>query len=414
MKAVTFIFVVMIVIGAAVLWGYKSMLEPHDRPVGRRQSIGFERARAALQPEDKQAFTAKRAFAARLAKAAELGKSGSNGAISPFGADMCLALLLNGAQGDSFDSCAKAMGLNDPNIERLNGANSRLLDLLASLPDEPLTWGTSMWNVLPVRFNKQYQEDMARLYSADVRKLGSARQGGTDIVNDWVNQATNGQFKSLFTRLDPQAVAMLLSTIVIDVPWGIVSSPTVTGTFRTAKGTRTVPMMKVKSANVQMLAGKDFTIVGLPSKNGTLRCWFVTGAPGQSADSLFGLLDLNWWAKTPESMEQEAVVAFPRFTLRIRQDLQGPLSRLGAGRLFNGPNDFSPMSHDMQPSYKVSNVFQALQVSFKEQSPAPASEVKPGEPPMEHTIDQPFLFVIEETTTGTVLLVGAVNDPSQP
>lgn len=116
---------------------------------------------------------------------------------------------------------------------------------------------------------------------------------------------------------------------------------------------------------------------------------------------------------------REGTITFPKFKLDYNVMLNDALKSLGMRRAFTeGAADFSAIAD--QPLF-VSEIMQKSFVSVDEkgteasaitlESYSNAFELKPP-PPFQMLINRPFLFVINDVTTGATLFIGIVNDPT--
>jgi serpin B len=112
----------------------------------------------------------------------------------------------------------------------------------------------------------------------------------------------------------------------------------------------------------------------------------------------------------------QAIVSMPKFTLEYELELNEALEALGMGIAFD-PNaaDFTRIHSDTWRLY-ISRVKHKTFVDVNEEGTeaAAATSVEVGVtslPPM-IAVDRPFLFVIREKFSGTILFMGVMNDPS--
>lgn len=392
------------------------MFARHEEGTPSRKGPGFESAVKNLTDEDKTALKARRLFALRLARAIDLGGDGRNACVSPLGADQSMSLLLNGAQGKTFESCALVMGLTNPRADKLNVTSSRLLDLLSSEPGRPVLVANSLWNVFPTRFSKQYQIDMAMSYDANIQKLGSARQSALQQVNDWVSNKTNGKVTKFFDKLDPLALAMTVSLVTFDAEWESPFPAATTGTFAAPSGKKSAAFLRDTDRSASGLTKPDFTSLTLPFKDGSLSMSLVLPVVGRPVNALL----------TPEVVDQvtlqskqvSAEVSIPKFGFADRIDLSGPIGKMGGAGLFRAENDFSLMSHEMKKGVAVGKFLQFAQIEVDERGAKAVSttvtETFKADPlPFKFVADRPFLFFVWEKHTQTILFIGVVCDPTQ-
>ena len=132
--------------------------------------------------------------------------------------------------------------------------------------------------------------------------------------------------------------------------------------------------------------------------------------------------DLNadtWRDKIlPRFRDREGTLALPRFKLDYDVTLNDPLKALGMRQAFDDDADFSAMADE--PLF-VSKVKQKSFVEVNEEGTEAAAVTtvtmttaamfRP-EKPFEMIVDRPFLFVIGDDQTKSILFMGVIYDPA--
>jgi serpin B len=133
------------------------------------------------------------------------------------------------------------------------------------------------------------------------------------------------------------------------------------------------------------------------------------------------LADLNagtWRDKIlPGFQGQEGTLALPRFKLDYDVTLNDPLKALGMRQAFSDGADFSAMADE--PLF-MSEVKQKSFVEVNEEGTEAAAvttvamhslAIMQPVKPFEMIVDRPFLFVIGDDSTKSILFMGVVHDP---
>jgi serpin B len=128
-------------------------------------------------------------------------------------------------------------------------------------------------------------------------------------------------------------------------------------------------------------------------------------------------LDAKELASIVEGLKLETVVlTMPKFRLTSEFSLANTLAALGMQDAFTGAADFSGM--DGTRSLFIDNVvhkaFVSVDEAGTEAAAATAALVHIGIPSrvIHITIDHPFIFLIRDIETKTILFIGRVIDPS--
>ena len=161
----------------------------------------------------------------------------------------------------------------------------------------------------------------------------------------------------------------------------------------------------------------DAEIVGIPYGNGNFRMVCILPSQGSDVNTYAGRMTAALLKDNIAKMETtKCRLRMPKFDVSSNQDITGLLAKKGLARMFSA--GFNAISMSGQP-LPMSMILQEARVSTDEFGTVgaattiatwvgldPDAEVKE---PVAVTLDRPFLFVIEETSTGTILFMGAVT-----
>jgi serpin B len=140
---------------------------------------------------------------------------------------------------------------------------------------------------------------------------------------------------------------------------------------------------------------------------------------GSDIKKLLAGFDGNFWQEKilPQFRDREGMVVLPRFKLNYNVVLNQPLEALGMKLAFSADADFSAMSTE---KLLLSEVKQKSFVEVNEEGTEAvavttatfhAEAMMRPESPFEMILDHPFLFVIGDETTDSILFMGVVSDP---
>ena len=114
------------------------------------------------------------------------------------------------------------------------------------------------------------------------------------------------------------------------------------------------------------------------------------------------------------------ILTLPRFRVTARLPLEQPLTGLGITDAFRPAADFTGLSP--VPQLHLNRVVHQAFIDVNEQGTEAAAATAAGfarptavfraDPPVEVTVDHPFLFAITDTGTGLPLFLGRVTDPA--
>jgi serpin B len=158
----------------------------------------------------------------------------------------------------------------------------------------------------------------------------------------------------------------------------------------------------------------------LPYAGGALAMVVVLPRADEGLSDLEAKLTPDWLGKTTAALRPErVVVSLPRWKVTWGQELTDQLRALGMDRAFTPAADFSRMStaDRLMIDVVVHKAFVDVNEEGTEAAAATGVGVKlaaaPVEaPPKVFQADHPFLFLIRDRATGSVLFLGRVANPA--
>ena len=115
--------------------------------------------------------------------------------------------------------------------------------------------------------------------------------------------------------------------------------------------------------------------------------------------------------------EREVALTMPKFEFELGFSVKKALAAMGMPAAFSGGADFSGMTgnRELFISDVVHKAFVCVDEAGTEAAAATAvivTMMAPPGAPVEVTVDRPFIFLIRDIETDTILFVGSVVDPS--
>jgi len=185
--------------------------------------------------------------------------------------------------------------------------------------------------------------------------------------------------------------------------------------FKSNGSTSDVPMMKQKS-ELKIFRGEGFTIGEFPYGQGNFVMDIILPENADGLTVLAGNLNDNEFDEWLESMSQkEADVSLPRFKYGYKEKLKSILTDMGMGIAFTDNADFSNISDERLLINDV--IHQAFIETNEEGTEAAAAtivDIGLTSMPADSVVfkaDHPFIYIIRETTTNSILFLGKIADP---
>lgn len=269
--------------------------------------------------------------------------------------------------------------------------------------------------------------DVSKEYGAVLRDSFDAEifPGGLDKINGWVKEKTGGKIGKILENLSPNSVCVLLNAIYFKGTWAsqFKREATQEAPFRPATDKEvTVPLM-YQEGRFKLLEKDAFQALVLPYSGETLSMAIILP---KAVDGLAGLEKTltpetvaRWLAEADKQAEREAQVFVPRFKLETGYDLVPPCQALGIKAAFtDGRADFRGMGWTKGKLW-IAQIQHKAYVDVNEEGTeaAGATAVEMETRSMRRypvfRADHPFVFIIREHATGSILFIGRLSDPTK-
>ena len=262
-------------------------------------------------------------------------------------------------------------------------------------------------------------------FQAELAGVDFGNPKSADIINDWADKKTRGKIQNVvqFPFL-PLTRVILANAIYFKGKWAepFDKNETQPRAFYLADGeTKQTPMMSQRKT-FSCQEGDGFQAVRLPYAGNRLQMYLFLPATNSDPQKL--LTDFNgedWHRKIlPRFTDREGFLAFPKFKLNYNILLNDSLQALGMRQMFSeGSANFSAMADE--PLF-VGVVKQKSFVAVDEEGTEAAAvttitmlnrDIEMNRPkPFEMIVDRPFLFVIADEQTQSILFMGIVSNPT--
>lgn len=399
------------------------LLQCSKNPTGNKQDAPEEPI-PDLASVEKRLIESDNKFGLKLFR--ELNKeeeSDSNIFISPLSVAMALGMTYNGAAGETQKAMQKTLELEGFTLEEVNQCYQHLIESLTQL-DPKVQFGiaNSIW-YRESEGRRVPREEFLSLcdeyYNALVRGLDFNDPSSVDTVNMWVEEETNGRIKDLVSKpIGYTTLMSLINAIYFKGTWTYEFDPeeTADAWFYLPDGSKKRCNMMKQRSLFDYLENDTFQAIDLPYGDGDFSMTIFLPRWSISVDSLIAELNqdnLNDWISFFESDSVDLYL--PRFKLEWGQKLNDVLSAFGMGVCFGEFADFCKMYEG--PPVWISEVKHKSFIEVNEEGTEAAAAtvvvmVESAEPMgLMMEINRPFLFMIRENVSGTILFIGKIVDP---
>lgn len=345
--------------------------------------------------------------------------------VSPLSISIALTMTENGTAGATLDSIKSVLKQYNYSMEEINQSCKDLEHILENADDDIImNIANSIWPRINKEIEPNFIDICKNYFDADVKKMDWSIAESADTVNNWVKEKTNGLIEKMVDKPVSMDVAMLLiNTIYFKGFWTVVFDSTKTSTSSFTKYDNSVvtcDFMKKYSDDDSTLLyyeNDSYQTASIPYGHGNFYMTVLLPKEGNSTDDLLSELESEKWENLLENLEhKEFNFYMPKYKFKYEKSLQEILTEMGMGIAFNNNlADFSNMFIDNEGwiSKVKHKTFIQTDENGTEAAAATVVEVIDSVAPVVPTINlnRPYLFVIHEKVSKSILFMGRLSEP---
>jgi len=357
--------------------------------------------------------------------AAIRGRDG-NVSLSPLSISSVLGLAYEGARTTTREQMARVLcfPLDAEEFHHQVSGTRQALGRVSDSSGLRLDMANALWGQQGYRFLDTYQADLERYHASELRQVDF--RGMPDsvriIINTWIRDSTGGIIRDLVKQgmITAETRLVLTNAVYFKGSWaqGFDRRDTKTSSFLTPDGAGVPVDMMERTGDFAYLETPSVKVLDMPYAGD--RVSMVVVLPGKKdglpqVESSLGPSVLTRWMKQLETAPPVQVrVRLPRFTAAGEFDLSRTLAGMGMPSAFTPDADFSGMTGAKR--LFIARVIHKALVEVNEEgteaAAASAAIMTKSVPRVrEFLADHPFLFLIRERSTGTILFMGRVAAP---
>ncbi|MFZ4578732.1 MAG: serpin family protein [Myxococcota bacterium] len=361
-----------------------------------------------------------------------LAKQPGNLLYSPYSISLALAMVWGGAVGQTADQIADTFHWALPQAQVHPALNTLDLTLESRAEGKQgsdggkfrLKIANALWGQKNYPFLPAFLDLLALNYGAGMHVVDfiAATEAARLTINAWVEEKTEGKIKNLIPEgaVTSDTKLVLTNAIYFNAAWAtpFEVKSTQPGDFTRLDGSKVTAQRMNGSAEMLYGKGQGWQAVAIPYDGQQLDMVLVVPDAGQFAAFEAGLSEASL-AQVVESLgNTEVILTLPKFEFTSTSGLANALKELGMPAAFDAAQaDFSGIA-DPNSLYIADVLHKAfIKVNEAGTEAAAATAVifndtaAVPDPPM-LVVDRPFLFMIRDRATQTVLFIGRVVDPT--
>ncbi|XP_034025338.1 hibernation-specific plasma protein HP-55-like [Thalassophryne amazonica] len=350
---------------------------------------------------------------------AQPGSEGKNVFFSPASVSMALAALATGAKGQTHHQIFSGLGYNDSVLTQADIDQSfhSLLVKENKTCHEDVSEGTAVFVDDHFKVKPEFLENLKKFYLADGFTVNfTETKDSANKINKYVEEKTNGKIDNLVEDLDPLTVMYLLSYIYYKGKWETPFDPKLTKEeiFHVDANTKVpVPMMNSEGDfDVYIDRQINTSVLRLPFSNSYSMLLLLSDNLA-AVEDVISARYVTKWLKWMKPSEYDVFV--PKFSIKTRYELNNVLKEMGMTDMF-GDADLSGISEGKK--LVVSDIVHQATLDVDEGGATAAAATGVNIMLLSLRIvpvlkfNQPFIALITEQSTGKILFMGKIVNPT--
>jgi serpin B len=361
---------------------------------------------------------------------AQLKTQDGNLFFSPYSVSTALAMTYAGARGETAAQMAKTLhfALGQQELHPVFAALAGQIDAVEASGHVKLSIANAVWPDRAVPLLDVYRTLLKKDYGSTVTAVDYVHEGSQARaqINQWVADKTQNKIQNLIgAPLDPQTRLVLVNAVYFKGTWA--------GQFKTNE-TQTAPFYRpsAKPLQVRMMTQthtykygewENLQVLELPYAGDEVSMLVLLPSAADGVTNLESRLSADQVRQWRERLfERKVQVFLPKFNITWgARSLKGDLQALDMHDAFDQMKaDLSGMDGRVHGLF-VADVLQKAFVDVNEEGTEAAATtgvtmrslaMMVPQPPPVFRADHPFVFLIQENRTGSILFMGRIVNPT--
>lgn len=289
-----------------------------------------------------------------------------------------------------------------------------------------LSVANALWGQKGYEFLDEFVELIESNYDGKLNEADFIRatEATRKIINKWVEKKTNNKIQNLIQKgvLDSMTRLVLTNAIYFKGNWArqFKKDNTKDAPFTLADGGKVDTAMMNQTAEFGYMETESFQVLELPYVDDELSMIIFLPREIEGLDEFEKTLTVENLSKWLSRLyKREVIVSVPKFKMTSQFSLASVLKSMGMADAFSSNANFSGINgkKDLFISAVIHKAFVDVNEEGTEAAAATAvgirlTSVGPSRKPV-FMADHPFLFLIRDNHSGSILFIGRVMNPNE-
>lgn len=340
--------------------------------------------------------------------------------ISPLSISIALGMTMNGARGETFDQMRETLAFQEIEMEEINEGYQLLIERLKEADSKvDMEIANSVWSREGFQVEEEFINDLETYFNAVADELDFNDPKSAEIINQWVEDNTNGLIEKIISgNIPPNVLMYLINAIYFKGDWThpFEEEKTREASFFLENGGEVTVDMMNQDKKFNAYFSDEVHMLDLPYGDSLYSMTLVMPADENISVNEFIENDLtydNFNSWIDQLSYSRTIVNLPKFEMEYEITLNDVLKSMGMEEPFNTSADFTGIH--AKGGLWIGEVKHKTFVTVDEkgtEAAAVTSVSMVDSAPPSFYANRPFVFVIREQSTGAIIFMGKMINPN--
>ena len=350
---------------------------------------------------------------------------------SPYSISSALTMTYEGAKGRTAQEIQAVLHLPNSIDEVRSGYQNVNNELNKADKQYNLSVANALWTQEDYPFINTYLENVEEFYDGKATNLNfkTDTENSRITINNWVENKTNNRIKDLIAKevLLPDTKLVLTNAVYFKANWSkqFNVDKTHNGTFTLGSGQNITSEFMSQEDNFSYGETGNLKILEMNYLGNDLSMIVILPKENKLSDieNEIKVDNLKNWKNSMS--DEKVIVILPKFKFETKYDMSDDLKQMGMPTAFKYPDaDFTgispPTANSPNGELYISAVIHQTFIEVAEYGTEAAAATAvimstgssgPIEQPKYFIADHPFIFIIQQKSTGNILFIGRMSNP---